>query len=47
MIGEIMATTSKTETSQTSDLRDESRRTIEKASETINEMARALQCLRK
>lgn len=42
MIGEIMATTSKTETSQTSNLRDESRRTIEKASETINEMARAL-----
>lgn len=42
MIGEIMATSSKKETSQTLDLRDESRRTIEKASETINEMARAL-----
>lgn len=42
MIGEIMATTSKTETSQTSDLRDESRRTIEKASEIINKMARVL-----
>lgn len=42
MIGEIMATTSKNETSQTLDLRDESRRTIEKALETINEMARAL-----